>query len=351
MKNSDDIPDRDIPDQRCLRILISRTDSIGDVVLTLPLTGILRERYPSAVIMFLGRSYTLPVAELSENINEFYDWDEIKDLPESDQISFFRMLNADHIIHVFPDKRIATLAKQAGIPVRIGTAHRLFHWGRCNRKIFFSRRRSSLHEAQLNIKLARPLGIKKVPPLSTLQNYYGFNHPNIMPDEIRELLDNSRFNLVIHPGSRGSAREWGLDRYLELTEILPAEKFNIFITGTESEGEEMRDFLKALSPSVHDLTGKLKLQSLAGFLSNADGIVACSTGPLHIAAALGKYAIGIFPPIRPMHPGRWAPLGPNASVIVRNRSCSKCRHSTECECIRSVTADDVKRKLMEVFSA
>jgi ADP-heptose:LPS heptosyltransferase len=43
------------------KIVISRTDSIGDVVLTLPLAGILKEKYPKAKIIFLGNTYTKPI--------------------------------------------------------------------------------------------------------------------------------------------------------------------------------------------------------------------------------------------------------------------------------------------------
>lgn len=41
-------------------------------------------------------------------------------------------------------------------------------------------------------------------------------------------------------------------------------------------------------------------------------MVASGTGPLHLAAALGINAIGLFPTIRPIHPGRWQPIGMKA---------------------------------------
>ena len=42
-------------------IIVSRTDSIGDVMLTLPMMGMLRGHYPKARLVFLGRTYTEPV--------------------------------------------------------------------------------------------------------------------------------------------------------------------------------------------------------------------------------------------------------------------------------------------------
>ena len=72
------------------------------------------------------------------------------------------------------------------------------------------------------------------------------------------------------------------------------------------------------------------------FISKADGLIAASTGPLHLAAALGIHALGIYPPIRPMHPGRWAPVGPGAKVFVKSQYCEACRRTADCVCIREI---------------
>src|SRR5210317_1039145 len=112
------------------KIIISRTDSIGDVVLTLPVAGMLKKTQPDCELFFLGRSYTRDVIRACEHIDTFLDWDEIS--CDQDPVTRIRSLGADIIIHVFPRKEIANLAKQAGIPVRIGTTNRLYHWKTCN---------------------------------------------------------------------------------------------------------------------------------------------------------------------------------------------------------------------------
>ncbi|MFM7105313.1 MAG: glycosyltransferase family 9 protein, partial [Flavobacteriales bacterium] len=60
---------------------------------------------------------------------------------------------------------------------------------------------------------------------------------------------------------------------------------------------------------------KFSLDELIQFIGQCQGFVACSTGPMHIAAALGIPTVGLFSPHRPIHPGRWAPLGPNAHYL------------------------------------
>ncbi len=136
------------------RILISRTDAIGDVMLTLPLASLLRQRCPDAVIGFLGKSYTSPVIDCCSAIDHFVD---VADFFQQDG----RPIRAawDAIIHVFPRKDIARKAFRAGIPLRIGTSSRPYHWTTCNKLIRLNRRHSDLHEAQLNTKLLAPLGV------------------------------------------------------------------------------------------------------------------------------------------------------------------------------------------------
>jgi ADP-heptose:LPS heptosyltransferase len=328
------------------KILISRTDSIGDVILTLPLAGILKEYYPESEIYFLGKTYTKDVIMLSRHVDEFINWSELELLPINEQIDKLKQFNIDSIIHIFPNKDIAKLAKKAGIGIRIGTSHRPYHWVNCNKLINFSRKKSDLHEAQLNTKLLKPLGIERDFQLDELIGYYGFTQTEPLDSKFVELIDSSRFNLILHTKSKGSAREWGLDNFRKLIEILPKDQFKIFLSGTEEDGKLFRDELLG-AEHVEDISGKMNLQEFISFINSADGLIAASTGPLHIAAGLGKIALGIYPPIRPMHPGRWKPLGAKADYLVQADECSDCREGGSCHCMLELNPELVYTKLME----
>jgi heptosyltransferase III len=180
-----------------------------------------------------------------------------------------------------------------------------------------------------------------------LINYYGFKVKVNTIEKKEKLIDEKKFNLILHPKSRGSAREWPEDRYNRLIDLLPKEKFKIFVTGTVEEGVLLKQFLEKNTTKVTDLTGKFKLNEFINFINQCDGLVAASTGPLHIAAAMGKLVVGIFPPIKPMHPGRWAPLGKNAHFVVVDKKCNDCRKSLNCRCIGEITPEQIKNKLLE----
>lgn len=331
------------------KVIISRTDSIGDVILTLPMAGKLKEMLSGCFVIFLGRDYTRDIVSLSEHVDEFISWDDIVKLKsKKDSVSVLRKTEADTIIHVFPRKEIAYLAKRAGIQDRIGTSGRLYHHFTCNILVKFSRKRSDLHEAQLNFKLLKPLGWNKPIRLKEIEKYYGLSNKSVLSEEFSSLIDPSKVNLILHPKSKGSAREWGLSNFQQLVDMLNKSKYKVFITGTEDEGELVRKQI-SFNHGCVDLCGKMNLGQLIAFISETDGLIAASTGPLHIAAALGKRVIGIFPPIKPMHPGRWAPVGPNATHLVLNKDCADCRKEGICQCMKEIQPQKVKQVLDGYF--
>jgi len=333
---------------QALKIILSRTDSIGDVMLTLPMAGVIKELYPQSHIIFLGDGYTKPVLEACEHIDHILDWEELKQKNSEEKLKVFKSLNADTIVHVFPNTAVASLAKKAGIPMRIGTSRRFQHLFNCNRLIYLKRKNSNLHEAQLNLKLLAPLNCKETYPLQDIPSYYGLTKLEPIKEELEKLVAGERYNLILHPKSKGSAAEWGLSNFSRLIEILPEEEYNIFITGTESEGEMLRGELPLNKRNVTDLTGKLTLSEFIGFTSKVDGLVAASTGTLHIAAALGKRAIGLFSQKRPIYPGRWMPLGNRAKAIVFDENCEKCNKGIACDCVTRISPERVQEELVGV---
>ncbi len=292
-------------------IIISRTDSIGDVVLTLPMAKALKEAFPGIRIGFMGKAYTKAVIESCEYVDEFIDVHRFM----HEEITVCG-LSPKAIIHVFPVPAIAKRAKQLHIPLRVGTTNRLYHWFTCNKLIKLSRRKSNLHEAQLNLKLLKALGIKSDYSLTDIAGMYGLHKTEPLKEPFSSWIDKSRYNLILHPKSQGNGREWGLDNFIELIRLLPPGQFKLFVSGTDKERTLLQPLFDAVGNSVTDVCGKMTLDQFISFINACDGLVASGTGPLHLAAALGKYAFGLFPPDKPIHPERWAPVGKKAQFFV-----------------------------------
>ncbi|WP_303310234.1 glycosyltransferase family 9 protein [Hymenobacter sp. BT730] len=331
--------------------LVSRTDAIGDVVLTLPVCGQLKKMFPGCRVVLLGRTYTQAIAAACPWIDDFINVDELRQLTPAAQVVELQEQHADAFLHIFPDKHLAALARQARIPMRIGTRNRWFHWLTCTHRVALSRRHSPLHEAQLNLALLRPLGYSGIMPLADVGELVKLHPTEALAQEWQRLLalrQSGQLNVILHPRSRGSAREWGLSNFGTLARMLQQAGHRVFITGTSAEGEELRPWLTEHAPFLAgDMTGKLTLPQLLAFIAAADGLVANSTGPLHMAAALGRHALGLYPSIRPMHPGRWAPVGPQAEFLVFNQpDCQQCRKEpAACSCLAAINPVEVLNRI------
>ena len=301
------------------------------------MAGIIKAHDPACYICFMGKGYTKSIIECCSSVDRFVD---VEDFLKADGNSLQK--EWDVIIHVFPRKDIAQKARKAGIKMRIGTRGRLYHLLTCNKLVALSRRNSALHESQLNTKLLGPLGIHKDWSLDELAGLTNFKIISELPSKWNTLLQPGKRHIILHPKSQGSAREWGLDNFIQLIRILPKDRYQVFISGTEKEREALGPLFAAVGDHVTDLTGQMNLDEFIAFINACDALVAASTGPLHIGAALGKVAVGLYPPIRPMNPGRWAPIGPHAKALVLEKDCEDCRKDPQsCSCIQSISAMEV----------
>ncbi|MYM35774.1 glycosyl transferase family 9 [Duganella sp. FT94W] len=320
------------------RILITRTDNIGDVVLTLPLAGYLKQLYPQAEIVFLCRLYAAAVVAQCRHVDRVLTVEELgKDVAAS-----LRQTGCDTVLFAFPRRELAYAARRAGIGRRVGSARRLYHWLTCNRLVNFSSPLKRLHEAQLSFKLLLPLGVDYEPPLGEIWKLYGLNTPRHPAADA--VLAGPQFKLILHPKSNGNGREWPLAHYTELARMLADDPgVRVLVTGSPSEGQllaEQAPELLAL-PNVENLCGKLDLAAFTALIGGCDGLVASGTGPLHLAAALGRPVVGLFPPLKPIDPARWAALGERATNLVRPQGCGNCADPAQCGCMLAITPQQV----------
>jgi len=317
------------------KVLIARTDKIGDVVLTLPLAGIIKTYFPHRHVAFLGSSYTEAVVKKSAYIDDFYNWDSVKDLS---------VCEADVAILVSPRLDLAQAMGRAGIPTRIGTSRRWFHWLHANRRVSLKRRGSNLHEAQLNVRLLSALGINKTFTISELHHYYGWQKERSR--SFSDILSTSQYNVVLHPKSGGNGCEWPTEYYAQLARSLNPAKFNILLSGSSEEGATLRKEHPCLLrfPHVVDITGRYDLASFIALIEQVDCLVASGTGPVHIAAAAGTSTIGLYPPVKPIHPGRWQPIGKNVRVLCQGELSN---NKNDLDKIRLITPEAVKNTIYQ----
>ncbi len=332
-------------------ILICRNDNIGDVVLTLPITTWLKARFPSAKISMMVRGYAAAVPRACATVDEVVEAESV----EADPVKYFRQSGIDTVIFAQPDgalnRKLAKSAFFARVPNRIGNARQKLYMAiYCNRRVRFSKREMAAHESQFNFEFLRRFGLERIPALDEIA---GMVQWKAMRDaQVDALLAPHGFNLVVHPKSNGHGREWPAAYFSALADQLaehPAVR--IWVTGSAKEGEWLQQHAPGLlqRPNVSNLCGQLSLSQLMCLIRSADGLIASGTGPLHLSAALGQRTLGLYPPTRPMHPERWAPVGPRASYLCVPESCPDCARlqTPSCACMEKILPETVAARVLE----
>jgi heptosyltransferase II len=145
---------------------------------------------------------------------------------------------------------------------------------------------------------------------------------------------------VLAPGAVGPSKRW--TGYEALAVRLTDMGLAVWVVGGPGETEIAAGIARR-APGARDLTGA-DLRNAILALSAATVAVSNDSGLLHVAAAMGTPAIGIFGPTSPWH---WAPLNPIAAVI-EPRTDVPCRpcHKPTCRlqhhrCMRDIPMEEV----------
>lgn len=139
---------------------------------------------------------------------------------------------------------------------------------------------------------------------------------------------DGRAAVALAPGAVGPSKRWPSASYAALAGRLAAEGKSVWVIGGPGERALAAEIVAAAPDHVRDLTGP-DLRNAILALAAAQAAVSNDSGLLHVAAAIGTPAIGIFGPTSPWH---WAPLNPiaatvEAPVAIACRPCHKpvCR--------------------------
>ena len=293
------------------RVLVTRTDALGDLVVTLPLVRALKEAHPGVEVDLLVRGYAVPVARQALGADRVVEWTAtMADRPGDAGAEALRQGGYDVTIHAFPDAAVLKAAHRAGIPMRIATGRRWQGLRHATHRCWDSRKESGGHEAWHGLRLLLPLNID---PDRAYRTACGLEVPEADSVVRAHLASLDRPLALLHPGSHGSAGNWPPERFAELATRLADAGYSVGLTGTETERDAFAPH-RPDRPDVVDFAGQFDLTQLMALQSAAALVVASSTGPLHTAAALGTPCVGLYGPAAPEWAERWAPLGPAVRV-------------------------------------
>ena len=325
------------------RILVVRPDRIGDVVLSLPVLDALRHRWPGAYLAMMVRPYTRSVSDRNPCLDAV-----IEDDPDADHrgvmglLAQARRLRAhrfDTALTLMPTMRHAWMLFLAGIPRRIGVGRTIYQALTFTRSISRGGYTPLRHESDYCLDLARALDAREPGGRALIK----------VEDkeklEARRILERKEGAPVIgiHPGNGRNAPNWSAERYGELAKRLQdRHDAKIVVTGSAEEGHLARSIVSVLAGPALSLAGRLSLDELIAVIGEMDLLVSSSTGPMHLAGALGVPTVSIFCPLSARSPQRWRPLGGRGlNLLPPDGQCPTCDRGPLCD-LSGITVDMVR---------
>jgi ADP-heptose:LPS heptosyltransferase len=330
-----------------MNVLFVRTDGIGDLILTLPAATALKRQRPDVRLSYLVSRYAAPVLEHHPDVDEI-----LCDPGLEDRSARRRFLGQgfDAVVFFKPYRNWFWSAYRAGIRRRIGTGYRWYSFLLSDR-VYEHRSRFNKHESEYNLNLLKPLNVTVSDPKPPKLYLTPFEINQA--DEILTSLTRPR--VIVHPGNI-YARNWTSGRYFDLIRELRTHGFSVALTGSEQEWKNFNSRERGsylANSGVTNLMGRLNLRQFIAVVSQCDLVVSGSTGPMHMAAALGVPTVSLFDPRRGSSTVRWGPLGGRGVVFKPEVPiCEKCIYE-KCpywDCMDRIPVETVAQKVQEVLS-
>lgn len=336
------------------RIVLFRTDRLGDVVLALPVVRALKARLPETRIDMVTAPAHTSLAALQPEISRVFA--HVYRGPTG-LASLARVLAGSGYamaVHLYPRPLQALAAFLARIPLRVGTAYRAYSV-LFNHRVPLHRKTMTEHEAASNLKLVGFLGVAPGKPTA------GIRVPDAARQRVQALLkceagysERAPF-VVLHPGSGGSSLTWPGDHFATLGRGLAASGLPVVLTGTERDRPIVDSVYRGLDRHrVVNLCGRLDLPHLAALLSESALTVSNSTGPLHLADALGRKVIGLYSRHLYASAIRWGPWHqPENAFTPAGDACRHCprERCNEFNCMASIRPEAVLERARTLLDA
>jgi heptosyltransferase-2 len=292
-------------------VLVIRYSALGDVVLATSVLDPLRARFPDARIEWVTSPAYAPLLEGLPGLERVHRLGR-GGLREAVNLAVTLRGRFDLAIDLQNKVKSAIVARAAG-----------------RRQLVFRRRtprQTALallgvdppvegpHATQLYADVLRPLGIDRPGRIRVVL-------PAAARDAAAAALSGAgRPRVAVAPGASQASKLWPVERFAAVADALAEQGASIVLAGGPADAETLNRFRAACrAPVAGDLT-RLPVEGLAAGLASVDLLLACDSGPVHLASAVGTPVLALF---GPTSPERWGPAPPGKAIGI-GIDCAPC---------------------------
>ena len=337
-----------------MKILILKPSSLGDVIQALPVLRLLKLHWPESEIFWWIDSGLAPLLEGDPDLAgvvrfERRRWTVPANWPEVwHSVQWMRRQNFDLVIDLQCLFRSGMFAWLANGKSLIGLDEsregaRGFYDIAVRRDSFYT------HAADWYLAVLKRL---KVP---VHQNFAWLPERTSVSAEVKRKwpTDSARW-IIVQPGARWLNKRWPVENFTVLVRRIAATRpeFRFAILGGADDKSAGAVIVQAAPDRCLDLTGKISLPEMIEWIRLGELMISNDTGPMHVAAALGKPVVAIFGPTEPRRTG---PYGQLQNVVRIDLPCapclkSRCHYFKPMECLRAIAPETVLTRALRLLT-
>lgn len=315
------------------QILIITLSNIGDVVLTLPVIGALKENFRQARIDVVVGTRAKEIFEVDPRIDKMYIYDKSLSL-----IGKFKFL--------------LDLRKQR-YDLIIDLRNSLLSF--LLRPRFSSKPTLSLPEGVIHKIDAHLLKVKSL-GLSAAPDSYRIWISQIDADNAHKLLrkkgisDSDEF-VCISPGAKSHIKRWPEGNFAKVCDkLIDVMRVKVVFVGDTSDKPICERILNRMRSYAVSVAGETNLRELAWCIKHARLLITNDSAPLHIAGSVGTPSVAIFGPTDYRKYGPREGIGMALHKELRCAPCEVAQCKYNIECMKAVEAEEVFEAARKILS-
>jgi len=305
------------------RILVVRTDRLGDMALTTAALQDLRAHFRRATITVLAPAGPIALLEAHPAVDQRLELP-ARGVPAAIVGAF------DLAIDFTPDAGLRGARLVAATRAGVRTGFRA-----AGREVFFNLpgppARRDRHVFDLNRELIAAIGAE---PRADHPVLHLADHEREAARARLAVLGAAAPRIAFHPGGCYPTQRWAPERHAEVIRVLTQRTGAACVVLEGPDDGALAARVCAATPDALR-PGPLPIRGLMGLIASCDLFIGSNSGPLHIAGALGIPTVSMM---GPTDPARFAPRGPADRVVRVDLPCSpcsrgRCWHHT---CLRAI---------------
>ena len=290
------------------KIVVFRALQLGDMLCAIPAIRALRKAYPEAEIILLGLPWARALTDRFDNyFDGFIHFPGFPGLPEQifnsrifpEFLKRMQQMEFDLVLQMQGNGSVVNpLMELFGARYTAGFSTP-GHYAPDNG--LFIPYPDEDHEAKRHIQLMQHLGI----PADGTDLEFPLTAADHEELQALGLEIAPKKYVCIHPGSRGTWRQWPVRYFAALADLCIDQGYQVIVTGTKDEQDIVQSVISGMKSSAINTAGRTSLGAMGALIKDAAMLISNCTGVSHIASAFKTPSIVLS---MDGEPQRWGPL-------------------------------------------